>query len=1028
MRKRLTILIFLTLIGISHLFAQNRVIKGRVLDENSKPLFQATISIRGTTKGVLSEVDGSFVLENVPKTAKTITVSSVGYISQELNIGNRSFIEVQLASSTAKLDEIVVVAYGTTKKKDLTGSVASVRGSNLTNIPVAGPDQALQGQAPGIQVTSASGSPGGGISIRIRGVSSLSAGNQPLWVVDGVPIITDNLASYGVGGQGLNPLSNLNPDDIQSIDVLKDAAAASLYGSRANNGVVLVTTKKGSSAKPKVTFSSLLGTQEVWKKIPKLTGPQQIGLDREEIVNRYGATYIPATFANTDALINGLFGAGNGLTSADSLKGVNTNWEDLLFRKALIQNYNISVSGDNNKTKYYFSGGYLNQYGTILGSGVERYSLKTNLETKITDNFTIGGSIGLSRSQNNRVVNDNSIYGALSAAVLLGQNTPAYNADGTYGHDPISSVDNPLAVAIEPTIKAVTNTVNANAFGEWKIRPWLTAKSTFGVNSVELQENTFYPTTTNYGSSKKGFDYQANTNEYTLLWNDVLTLHKTLDKKGDHDLTFLVGNEVQTLNFNTFNATATNFPGNTIRQLDAGAVKSGAGGNATSNALVSFFSKIDYNYKGKYLLGGSLRRDGSSNFGANKRYGNFFSVSAGWNISEEKFLKDNSILTNLKLRGSYGTTGNRNIGNFASLALVSPGFNINTAPGLAPTQLGNPNLSWENRNSADIGLEFSLFNRVSVTADIYKNITNNLLFNLPLPINSGFSTIASNVGQITNKGLELSLSATVVKVGGFTWDFNGNITFNDNKVTQLSGQPFAAGFASWVQKGYALGSFYGYKVDKIFQTKAEVAAAPTQASLTAPGDIKFKSLTGGSAITGSDQTILGNAQPKYYGGITNTFRYKGIELNVLTQYNVGNKIFNYTRAYSEGMNSIFGQFASTLNRWTPANPTTDTRYPRAIYGDPNSNRRNSDRWLEDGSYLRFKSVTLGYNLPKSVLQKAGISNLRIFVQGQNLFTITKYSGFDPEISTFGETTTAPGTDFLTVPQARTYSVGLNVTF
>jgi len=1027
MRKRLSILVFLTFIGISQLLAQNRTIKGKVLDENAKPLFQATISVTGTTKGVLSDENGSFTLENIPNTAKSLTISSVGYINQVVSIGNKTNITVQLASSTTNLDEVIKVAYGTTKKKNLTGAVASVRGANLTNIPVAGPDQALQGQAAGIQVTSTSGSPGGGISIRIRGASSLSAGNQPLWVVDGVPIITDNLSSYGVGGQGLNPLSDINPDDIQSIDVLKDAAAASLYGSRANNGVILVTTKKGSSPKPKITFSSLLGSQQVWKKIPKLTGPQQIGLDREEINNRYGSL-IPTSYANTDALINALFGAGNGLQAADSVKGVNTNWEDLLFRKALIQTYDISVSGATEKTKYYFSGGYLNQYGTILGSGLERYSLKSNLETKVTNNFTIGGTIGLSRSQNSRVVNDNSIYGALSAAVLLGQNTPAYNADGTYGKDPISSVDNPLAVAIKPTIKAITNTVNANAYGEWNIFPWLTAKSTFGVNSVELQENVFYPTTTNYGASKKGFDYQANTNEYTLLWNDVLTLHKKLDKKGDHDLTFLLGNEVQTLNFNTFNATATNFPGNTIRQLDAGAVKSGAGGNATSNALVSFFSKADYNYQGKYLAGASIRRDGSSNFGANKRYGNFFSVSAGWNVSQEEFLKDNKVLTYLKLRGSYGTTGNRNIGNFASLALVSPGFNINTAPGLAPTQLGNPNLSWENRKSTDIGLEFTLFDRVSVTADIYKNVTDNLLFSLPLPINSGFTSVASNVGQITNKGLELSLSANVVKVSGFTWDINANITFNDNKVTKLSGQPFAAGFASWVQEGYALGSFRGYRVDKIFQSKAEVAAAPTQASLTAPGDIKFKSLTGGAAITGNDQEILGNAQPKYYGGFTNIFRYKGFELNVLAQYNVGNKVFSFTREYAEGMNSIFGQFASTLNHWTPSNPTTDIRYPRAIYGDPNSNRRNSDRFLEDGSYLRFKTVTLGYNLPKNLLQKTGLSNLRIFVQGQNLFTITKYSGFDPEISTFGETTTAPGTDFLTVPQARTYSLGLNVTF
>jgi len=1024
--RKLLLLLVCALLTVGQLWAQNRTIKGTVLDENGKPVEKASILAKGTKIGTSSESDGTFSLV-VPANVKALIITSLNFARKEVNIDGVALVNVKLEPSNSKLDEVVVVAYGTQKRKELTGSVATISGSSIQDLPVAGPDQAIQGQASGVQVSSQSGTPGGGISIRIRGVSSLSAGNQPLWVVDGVPVITNNLQTIGVGGQGLNPLSDLNPDDIQSIEILKDAAAASLYGSRANNGVVLVTTKRGANQKTKISFSSQNGIQSVWRKIQPLTGPQYIGLVREEVFNRYG-NLIPNPYPNLDALVNALFGSGNGLLIADSAKGVSTNWQDLVFRNAPIQNYELSASGGNEKTKFYFSGGYLNQQGTLIGSGYERYNLRMNLENKISNNFTIGGVIALSRSQNNRLVNDNSIYGVLSTAVLLGSNTPAYNADGSYGRDRNSSVDNPLAVAYEPTINAITNTLNANTYGEWKIKPWLTLKSTFGVNAVNLRESRFYPTTTNSGRGTNGNGYQANTNFYTLLWNDVLTFRKKIDKAGNHELSALIGNEVQTYNYETMNASATNFPGNTIRQLDAGAVKSGAGSNATSNALVSFFSRVDYAFKGKYLLGASIRRDGSSNFGANNRYANFYSVSGGWNISEERFLQGNRIVTNLKLRGSYGTTGNRNFGNFAALALVSPGFNINQLPGLAPTQLGNPNLSWENRKAADIGLELGLFNRVNITFDVYKNVTDNLLFNLPLPLNSGFSSIASNIGQITNKGIELSLSANVLKINHFSWDFNANITWNNNRVTKLSGQPFAAGFASWVQEGYALGSFRGYVVEKVFQSKSEISAAPFQNALTSPGDLKFKSLTGGTAITGADQTILGNAQPLYFGGFNNIFKYNNFEFSIFSQYQVGNLIYNNTRAFAEGMNSVFGQFATTLKRWTPSNPTTDIRYPRAVYGDPNNNRRTSNRFLEDGSYLRLKTVTLAYYLPQSVLKRLTISSMRFYIQGQNLITFTKYSGFDPEISTFGETTTAAGTDFLTVPQPRIVSLGLNVTF
>lgn len=416
--RKLLLLLMCTLLTMGQLWAQNRTIKGTVLDENGKPVERASVMVKGTKIGTSTESDGTFTL-NAPQNARSLIITALNFSRREISIEGKTLVDVKLEPLDSKLDEVVVVAYGTQKRKELTGSVSTISGSTIQDIPVAGPDQAIQGQASGVQVSSQSGTPGGGISIRIRGVSSLSAGNQPLWVVDGVPIITNNLQTIGVGGQGLNPLSDLNPDDIQSIEILKDAAAASLYGSRANNGVVLVTTKRGSNQKTKISFSSQNGIQSVWKRIKPLSGPQYIGLVREGVFNRYG-NLIPGSFANLDALMNGLFGGGNGLLAADSIKGVSTNWQDLVFRNAPLQNYEINASGGNDKTKFYFSGGYLNQQGTLIGSGYERYNMRMNIDNKITNNFTIGGTIALSRSQNTRLVNDNSIYGVLSTAILLG--------------------------------------------------------------------------------------------------------------------------------------------------------------------------------------------------------------------------------------------------------------------------------------------------------------------------------------------------------------------------------------------------------------------------------------------------------------------------------------------------------------------------------------------------------------------------------------------------------------------------------
>jgi TonB-dependent starch-binding outer membrane protein SusC len=1026
MRKLVSIFVAFVLFTLQT-FAQEKTVTGKVTDEkDGSPIPGVSVTVKGTNTGTTTLADGSFSL-SVPSNAKVLVFSFVNYATQEVAIGSKASFAVKLLSEEKVLSEVVVVAYGTQQKKELTGSVAKVGGDKLKDLPVAGPDQTLQGQAAGVQVTAQSGTPGGGISIRIRGSSSLSAGNQPLWVVDGFPILTGNYQQIGAAGQGLNVLSDLNPNDIESIEVLKDAAAAAIYGSRANNGVVLVTTKKGRNQKTLISFGAQYGVQSVWKKIDPLPGTQYIGLMREGILNRYGN---PAAsgFADLDALI--LTGLGlRGLSVADSAKGVNTNWQDYVFQNAPMQNYDLGITGGNDKTKFYISGSYLSQAGTIIGSYFERYNTRANIDNRITNKLTVGLSTALSRSQSNRIVNDNSIFGVFSTANLLGSHIPVFNPDGTYARDPNASIDNPLAVAYEPTFKANNTTLLSNAFAEYKFFNWLTLKSTFGINALSLREQQFYPTTTNSGAGTNGNATEVYSSEYTLLQENTLAFKKTIDKKGDHSLSALVGNGIQYYNYERVNASATNFPGNTIRRLDAASVRTVTGSFGTTNSLVSFFGRLDYAFKGKYLFGANFRRDGSSNFGANNRFGNFYALSAGWNVSEEAFLRNNKYITNLRIRGSWGETGNRNFADFASQALVGGGANYNLQSGLFPSQLGNPNLSWEKRDAKNIGLELGILKRVNIVAEVYRNLTSDLLFNRPLPLNSGFNTVATNIGNILNEGLEITVSADVLKAKNFNWTIGGNITWNRNKVTKLSGQPFAAGFASWVQEGYPLGAFRGFKTERVFQNQAEINAAPFQATLTRPGDIKFVDMDKDNAITGNDQMILGNAQPKYYGGITNTLNWKGFELSVLAQFQVGNMVYNNTRAFAEGMaNSVFGQWATITKRWTPTNPHNDIRYPRVVFQDPNNNRRVSDRWLEDGSYMRIRNINLGYNFSESVLKKLRLNRLRIYVQGQNLVTWTKYSGFDPEISTFGETSTAPGTDFLTFPVPRIVSFGLNVTF
>ncbi len=1037
MKQKLLIFFLFGLLAMQTTFAQNRKITGTITGvDDGQPLPGVSVSVTGTKIGTQTDGDGFYSI-NVPPDARSLTFTYIGFSQRTIQLTGASSINVKLSTDNKTLNEVVVVGYGTESKRVSTGSIAKVTAEDIQDRPVTGLDQALQGQAAGVQVTSASGTPGGAVTVRIRGVATINAGNQPLYVVDGVPINTGSYAQLGFGNGQTNALNDINPNDIESIDVLKDAAATAIYGSRASNGVILVTTKKGKAGKTNVDFDYYTGFQNATKKIAALTGPQYVQLFQDEVTNRYSTLIGTTAYPTLAALITN--GLGRGTLVGDPSTYPTTNWQDQVFRTAPISNYDISINGGNDKTRFNLAGGFFDQSGIIKGSDYKRVNFRLNLDHNINDKIKVGVNTSFNNTEQNRINNDNNIYGVLSSAILLSPVIPVYNPDGTYGKDPYSSTENPVAAYKEPLNLTTNGRLLTNAFAEYKIFPFLTFRTNFGEDYILYHERRFLPTTLNAGGgTTNGSGTETYYTDLNLLNENTLTFNKSF---GDHSLNLLVGQAWQKDTQESIAAGGTNFPGNSIERISAAAVKTTATSDGTSSTLVSYFGRANYNYKQRYILSASLRADGSSRFGANNRYGYFPAVSGGWILSDEPFMESiKSTLSTVKFRASYGQTGNYLIGDFASRTLIGSNNNYNQIAGLAPTQLGTPNLTWEKTNGTDLALDLGVLkDRISVSLDLYNRKTTNLLANLPLPGSTGFTGYTANVGSVQNRGIEIDFNSVNIKGRDFNWTTNFNISFNRNKILSLANNntPYPAGFASWVQVGQPIGAFRGYKVAGIFQTQAEIDAvnaaakaksgsstATYQVATTAPGDIKFADLNGDGIITSADQQIIGSAQSKFYGGFSNTISYKFVDLTFLFQYSYGNQIYNNTLAFSEGMNTIYGQFAEVLNRWTPTN--TDTNIPRAVYGDPNTNTRTSDRFLDDGSYLRMKNLNLGFNIPSDIANKIHVRKIRVFAAAQNLFTVTKYRGFDPEVSTFNSTATSQGTDFLTAPQAKTFTFGVNL--
>lgn len=1041
-------------------------VKGRVTDASSgEGLPGANVQLKGTSIGTTTGADGTYAL-NITDESTGLVFSYIGYLTKEVRIGQQTVVNAALAPSANTLSQVVVVGYQTQQRRDVTGAIGTVSAQQVRETPISNIEQALQGRVAGVQVTQTSGQPGGGISVRIRGASSITAGNEPLYVIDGIPFYnwntTLNQGPAGIFGTGQvsNALSAINPNDIESITVLKDAAAASIYGSRAANGVVLVTTKRGKAGRGRIEFDSYYGTQSLARGIDVLDAQQMAELTNEARANGRADLGNPAS-------------PGLNLRPVPAFQdpaalGTGTDWQGQLFRPAPIQNYQLSLSGGNDQTQYALSGAFFNQEGILKVSGYKRYSARINLDQKVTERFKAGASMVLNNATNtiNRAFGEVTQGGLIYGALLQTPALPVYDANGDYARPDVSTsgrfvgltqIDNPLSSALEYLHSINTTRVIGNLFGEYKITGDLTLRTSVGVDANYLKNNIFIPIragsvdrnatgnpvfvdapTPNTGN---GFAFASQ--ELVWLNENILTYNKTLG--GSHKLSAVGGFTQQGANFERMISRVQNFPNNLVSTTNGGQT------DLTNNfieqwRIVSFLGKINYAYHEKYLATVGFRTDGSSRFGPGRRFGYFPSVSVGWRLSDEPFLKSVPFISDLKLRASYGMTGNAEItntvnsfANYAYLGSIIPAnyaFGQTVVNGLAPGSLTNNDLGWETTTQTDIGLDASLWNgRLTLSADWYDKTTRDLLLRgYPLPYTTGFTSSFRNIGRMRNRGAELGIQ-TVNIDRAVRWKTDGNVSYNRNKVLALGPDvPFINDGNSTTRPGESVGQFFGFATNGIFRNQAEIDAAAVQNGVrtnTRPGDVRFVDQNGDGVINAADRTLIGNPMPTWLYGLTNSIAWKGLDLTVFLQGVAGNTVYNRTRQVLESMNGAANGSATTLNRWqseqTPGNGTL----PRATAADPNNNNRFSTRWLEDGSFLRLKNVTLAYTLPASVAQTLRMQRLRVYATGQNLLTVTKYTGYDPEFNRQPGGTLNPlsfGTDDSNYPVSRTLILGVNLQF
>lgn len=993
-------------------------VQGKVTDENGQPVPGVNIVEKGTVNGTATDSNGKYSLM-VQSNDAVLVFSFIGYETREVTVGQQTIIDISLSADIQTLSEVVVVGYGETKKSDLTGAVASVPVEDIKKMPLTSIDQSLQGRAAGVQITQNSASPGGTTTIRIRGGNSIKGDNEPLYVIDGVPFKNDGASS----GSSFNVLSTLNPGDIESMTVLKDASSTAIYGSRGSNGVVIITTRRGKSGRPMLSVESYYGVQTVRRKYPVMNASEYAQLVNDANTNEGKAAVYTADQVAA-------FGKG-------------TDWQDEILRSAPISNFQLSMSGGDDKTQYAMSGGYFKQEGIVVNSGFERASFRLNLDKKINDRLKLGNSLTISRTVNNQSRTDGSLGSAglvTIAALQYPPILPVRNSDGSYLiTDPALNftADNPVALANDNKNLTTAFRVFGNVFGEYEIIKGLTFKALLGVDAVLQKQDSYLPRSVQSGLAQGGVAYIGNSQAITWLNENLLTYNHDFNQI--HNLNVLVGYTQQANRTESSSSSSRNFVNDDlgVSNLGAGSVPLTPSSSVGAWGLKSYLLRVNYTLKSKYLFTISSRADGSSRFGSNKRYGYFPSAAVAWKIKEELFMSNVSSIDDLKVRASYGLTGNQDgIGDYPSYSLLSTqnyvlGNTLST--GIGPSQVANPDLSWETTAQADVGVDVVfLDSRISVTTDVYLKRTRDLLLDVVIPSSSGYSSAIKNLGQVENKGIEFSVSTRNI-VKAFTWNTDLNFSINQNKVVDIGGvsQIFAGQVANIAQNvnsgiirvGEPLGSFYGYVTDGIYQTTEELSAV-TDPNASKVGDRRYRDNHPDGKIDDLDRTIIGRAQPKFIGGITNNFSYKGFDLTIFIQGVYGNDILNANRFELEYLNGTTNQSRDMLDRWTPTH--TDTDIPRASTTRPAN--RISTRQIEDGSYVRLKNIQLAYNLPSSLLKSVRLQSFRVYVTAQNLWTLTNYSGYDPEVSRYGQDSRSQGFDYSSYPAAKTIMAGVNIGF
>ncbi len=1030
----------------SQALQDSKTITGIVSDATG-PIIGANVIVKGTTNGNITDFDGKFTLTGVPADA-ILQISYIGYLTQEIRVGNQTHLTITLVEDSETLEEVVVIGYGVVKKKDLTGSVSQMSSGALKDLKVSHPTQALAGQMAGVQVQQGTGVPGEAANIRVRGSASISASSSPLYVVDGYPL----------GDQNLN---SINPNDIESIEVLKDASASAIYGSRAANGVVIVTTKSGKAGKVSISLDMYYGFQNVTKKLDLMDAQEFAELSKEAFNTNY-TSKVPGSSAS-DPL--DMRPSGNRYrypaifddAAAMAAIGRGTDWQDEIFRTAPIQNYQVSVSGGDEKTKYMFSGGYFSQDGVVIGSDYERFSARAKIDSEFTKWLKVGINVAPTYMNQSKITNGHwASDGVLLAAGATSAIVPVRNPDGSWASqaeyavasDGLTGVTNAVANALDIDNTQNTLRLFGNLYAEISLLKNLKFKTTIGADIMQYRSKYFRPSNVPKNGTVAPLpstDRSGNTkNAEVVNWLNENTL-TYFESFGKHEIDAVVGFTTQKNVYNYSEVVASDFPDDIIRTMNNGKVKTGSS-DMNEWSLLSYLGRINYRYNNKYYLTASIRADGSSRFGKNNRYGYFPSGSIAWRLSQEDFMKDMDWLSDLKVRASYGLTGNNNIPNYGSIGTMANqnyvfGYGAgNIVTGIAQKSFSNADLTWEKTRQMDIGFEIAVLNsRLSLTFDYYQRKTTDLLLQVDIPTITGFENSWRNIGKVDNKGIEIAINSVNVMNKDFTWTTNLNMSTNKNKVVALgpSGDPIyhdgGAGTTHITMIGHPLASFYGYRQIGVYMNQADLDNNP-KLDNSYVGDIKYEDVDKNGEITADDRTIIGNNDPKFTWGMTNSFSYKNFDLSFVLQGVHGRDVLHLAKRFYENLEGNQNQMRTTLNRWRSESNPGDGWMPRANASTTGQNNAVSSRWIEDASFVRINNLTFGYTLPQAFAQKCTMQNARIYFSVQNLATFTGYSGYNPETSFRQDSESnvsnrlARGTDYGQFPLNRTFTFGLNVTF